>query len=62
MKYPKGLGTQHGNHAKNKNGLLFFFFQRFWVKEPRHAEKIFAKKRYASILACVELSELCYKA
>ena len=29
------------------------FFRRFWVKEPRHSENTFAKKRYTSIVACV---------
>ena len=38
---------------ERKNGLLFFFFRRFWVKEPRHSGNIFAKKRYTSIVACV---------
>ena len=31
----------------------FFIFRRFWVKEPRHSENIFAKKRYTSIVARV---------
>ena len=26
-------------------------FRRFWVKEPRHSENSFAKKRYTSIVA-----------
>ena len=28
-------------------------FRRVWVKEPRHSQHIFAKKRYTSIVACV---------
>ena len=34
------------NHAKI-NGA---YFLRFWIKEARHAESIFAKKRYTSII------------
>ena len=30
-----------------------FFSRRFWVKDPRHSETIFAKKRYTSIVARV---------
>ena len=29
------------------------YFRRFWAKEPRHSETIFAKKRYTSIVARV---------
>ena len=29
-------------------------FRRFWAKELRHSETIFAKKRYTSIVARVE--------
>ena len=36
------------NHAKQK-GELFIFFRRFWVKEARHSETMFAKKRYTLI-------------
>ena len=33
-------------------------FQRFWVKEPRHSEKLLAQKRYLCIVARVFFS-LC---
>ena len=32
-------------------------FRRFWVKEPRHSENSFAKKRYTSIVARDPVSE-----
>ena len=38
------------NHAQQKKGA---YFRRFWVKELRHSETIFAKKRYTSIVARV---------
>ena len=41
---PRGYNE---NHAK---GLLFISFRRFWVKEPRRSETIFAKKRYTLYL------------
>ena len=34
-----------------KNGLLFFIFRRFGVKESRHSETTFAKKKYTSVVA-----------
>ena len=37
-------------HAQKKGE----FPERFWVKNPRHSEIIFAKKRYTSIVACVQ--------
>ena len=33
------------NHEKNKWPINSFFFRRFWVKEPRRSEIIFAKKK-----------------
>ena len=33
-------------------------FRRFWVKESRHSENTFAKKRYTSIVARVDLGSL----
>ena len=37
-----------------KKWPVIFFFRRFWVKESRHSENIFAKKRYTSMVAYVE--------
>ena len=35
------------NHAPKKiMAYYLFFFRRFWVKELRHSQTIFAKKRY----------------
>ena len=43
-----GLGIER--ESGKKNGLLFSFFRRFWVKEPRHSEtEIIAKNRYTSL-------------
>ena len=39
-------------HNENR-GKNIARFRRFWVKELRHSETIFAKKRYTSILARV---------
>ena len=44
-----GLGTQRESSCKNKTAHYFFFPRQLWVKEPRHKENIFAKKRNASI-------------
>ena len=41
----------HPTRVRRKNNNRFF--QRFWVKERRNSENIFAKKRYTSIVACV---------
>ena len=41
------------NQAKNKMIIMayyLFFFRRFWVKEPRYSENIFAKKRYTHMV------------
>ena len=38
---------------QKKMSYYLFIFRRFWVKEPRHSENIFAKKRYTSIVAHV---------
>ena len=54
MKKSFGLGTRREKHAKH---VAFFFPRRFWVKEPRRSEIIFAKKRYTLIpLSYIHLS------
>ena len=45
MKNPHVLGIFNENHVQRKK---MTHFGRFWVKEPRHSEIIFAKKRYIS--------------
>ena len=35
---------------KNEIWPIIFFFRRFWVKEPRRSENMFAKKRYTSMI------------
>ena len=32
-----------------KMAYYLFIFRRYWAKEPRHSENIFAKKRYTSL-------------
>ena len=51
MKNPMASCTQR--ESAKKNGLLFIFSTRLWVKKPCRSEDIFAKKRYTSIVACV---------
>ena len=41
------------NHAKEMS-----YFRRFLVKDPRHSETIFAKKRYTSVVARALLRKL----
>ena len=43
-----GLGIQRES-CKYKMAYYLFFFRQFWVKEPRHSENIFARKRYTLI-------------
>ena len=47
-KRTRRLGMQTNNMARNqKSKTKARKFQRLWVKEPRHSETTFAKKRYA---------------
>ena len=48
MKNRMAQGHNENHHAKKGA-----YFRRFCVKEPRHSETIFAKKRYTSIVARV---------
>ena len=44
----------HRRESWQKNMSFFVFSRRFWVKELRHSQNIFAKKRYtSSIVASV---------
>ena len=45
-----------------KKTIIYFFSDDFFVKEPRHSETIFAKRRYTSIVARAtnKATVLCY--
>lgn len=47
-----GLGIEREKNAKKMN-YFYFFPRRFWIKELRHSEHTFVKKRYTSIVSCV---------
>ena len=44
----RGLGI-----GQKKWPIIYFFSDDFWVKEPRHSENIFAKKRYNSTVVAL---------
>ena len=46
--YNTGMKNRsHGPSTQRESRkLMWRIFQRFWVKEPRHSETIFAKKRF----------------
>ena len=43
-----GLSTQQREPCK-KIGLIMFSTIQYWVKQPRHSENVFARKRYTLI-------------
>ena len=47
-----------GVHNENRVQKKMFISDDFWVKERRHSENTFAKKRYTSIVARVEYDSL----
>ena len=49
------------NQCKKKWSIIHFFSDHFWIKEPRHSENIFAKKRYTSIVARVSAAPFSRK-
>ena len=52
------LGVQRESCKKKKKTYSLFIFRRFRVKDPRHSETIFAKKRYTLVPLLVSSKEL----